>query len=247
MLHAWACDQGLLVARKAVDEKANEMVAIPDVLSLFDLSGVTVTIDAMGCQKTIAQQIVEGRGDYVLALKGNQGALYADVRLFMEELAKKEAPSEESCEKDHGRIETRRVWVSDRIDWIEEKRRFMGLKSLALVEAVRETGDKTSTERRCFLSSLSPDAKLIGQRIRAHWSIENNLHRVLDMAFNEDQSRVRTGHAAENFALIRRFALNLLRHDSLCKRSIKRKRFRASHDDEYRSNLLNITPIPLHP
>jgi predicted transposase YbfD/YdcC len=142
-----------------VDKKANKIVAIPDVLSLFVLSGVTVTIDAMGCQRAIAQQIVEWGGDYVLALKGNQGILHKEVRLFMEDLAKKEAPAEESCEKEHGRIETRRVWVSDRIDWIEGKCRFTGLKSLVQVEAVRAMGDKTSTECRCFLSSLPPDAK----------------------------------------------------------------------------------------
>lgn len=241
LVHAWSCQAGLLLAQYKVDEKANEIVAIPEVLSLFDLHGVTITIDAMGCQKTIAGQIVESGGDYVLALKGNQGTLHADVRLFMEGLADRRPEGQAvTVEKDHGRIETRRVWVSEDTAWLDQKPDWTGLRTLVMVEAIREIGEKTSTERRCYIASVPADAEKIGQIVRAHWGIENSLHWVLDMAFNEDQSRVRAGHAAENLAIIRRFALNLLRQNKRSKLGVKNKRLRAAYDDDFRAEVLKF-------
>jgi predicted transposase YbfD/YdcC len=244
LVHVWSCTQGLVLANRAVDEKSNEITALPEVLALFDLSGVTVTTDAMGCQKSVAGQIVAQGGDYLLALKGNQGHLHEEVRTIMETLAETEPPHDETVEKDHGRIETRRVWVSDRVDWIDARSTFPGLKTLVLVEALREMGGKPTVERRCYLSSLPPEAKRIGQSIRAHWGIENSLHWVLDMAFDEDRSRVRSGHAAETLAIIRRFALNLLKQDKSSSLGIKNKRLKAAYSDTFRLSLLNFPPFP---
>jgi predicted transposase YbfD/YdcC len=239
----WSCTQGLVLAHRAVDEKSNEITALPEVLALFDLSGITVTTDAMGCQKSVAGQIVAQGGDYLLALKGNQGHLHEAVRTFLETRANTEPAHDETVEKEHGRIETRRVWVSDRVDWIDARATFPGLKTLVLVEALREIGGKSAVERRCYLSSLPPEAKRIGQRIRAHWEIENSLHWVLDMAFDEDRSRVRSGHAAETLAIIRRFALNLLKQDNTCSLGIKNKRLKAAYSDAFRLSLLNLSPL----
>lgn len=189
LLHAWSSDARLLLAQRKVDAKENEIVAIPEVLSLFDLNGVTVTIDAMGCQKAVAEKIIEGGGDYVLALKGNQGTLHEDVRLFMDQAAAQQPQGQvETIEKNHGRIETRRIWVSEQTAWLDQKIAWPGLRTLAMVESLREIGGKTSSERRYFIASLPADAQRIGQTIRAHWSIENSLHWVLDMAFSEDAS-----------------------------------------------------------
>ncbi|MFC6673730.1 ISAs1 family transposase [Marinobacterium aestuariivivens] len=179
---------------------------------LFDLDGVTVTIDAIGCQKTVARQITEGGGDYVLALKGNQSTLHDDVRLFMDTEAKHHPQGHAGAvEKDHGRIETRRIWVSDEIDWLAQKPDWPGLRTLVMVKSQRELNGQVSHERRCFITSHAADPERIGRYIRHHWRVENSLHWVLDMAFNEDPSRAGIGHAAQNPALTRRFALNLLR------------------------------------
>lgn len=244
LLHAWSCDAGLLLAQRKVDQKTNEITAIPEVLALFDLTGVTVTIDAMGCQRGVADTIIAGGGDYVLALKGNQTTLHEDVRLFMETEAKGNPQGvATTVEKDHGRIETRRVWVSDRIDWLSQRSDWRGLRSLVMVESVREMGNKATQERRCFISSLPADAERAGRMIRAHWGIENSLHWVLDMAFNEDQSRARIGHAAENLATIRRFSLNLLRHAKGSKLGLKNKRLRAAYDDDFRAEVLRFEKV----
>jgi predicted transposase YbfD/YdcC len=239
MVHVWACESGLVLANQAVAEKSNEITAIPEVLALFDLKGVTVSADAMGCQKAIAQQIVTQKGDYVLALKNNHKRLYEEVRALLEARAQDNAPGDVTVEKGHGRVETRRVWVTERVEWIAPESTFPGLKSLVMVESERErTGGGKRVERRCFLSSLPADAARLGKKIRAHWGVENRLHWVLDMAFNEDQCRIRTGHAAENMAIIRRFALNLLRQDATCKLGVKNKRLRMAYDLNYRNSIL---------
>ncbi|NTU41497.1 MAG: ISAs1 family transposase [Nitrospirales bacterium] len=241
LVHAWASRAGVVIGQRKVESHANEITAIPDVLSLFDLKGVTVTIDAIGCQKDIAEQIVDGGGDYVLALKKNQKTLHEDVQLFLDDKAGGlPAGDWMTIEKDHGRIETRRLWVSEDLDWLQQKEDWPGLRSVILVEAVRETAGKATTERRYYLSSLPPDPERLCRTIRAHWGIENCLHWVLDMAFNEDQSRARAGHSAENLAIIRRFAFNLLRQTKISKRGIKNKRLRAACDDSFRAAILSL-------
>jgi predicted transposase YbfD/YdcC len=241
LLHAWACSYGILIGQRKVDDKSNEITAIPDVLSMFDLQGVTVTIDAIGCQRDIAENIVKEGGDYVLALKGNQGDLLDDVKLYLDMKAKGKPRGDfKTLEKDHGRIETRKVWATDDIEWLQQKNEWRGLQSIVLVEATREIQDKKTKERRYFISSLPADAKLLGCTIRSHWGIENKLHWILDTAFNEDQSRARSGHSAENLSIIRRFALNLLKLNKSCKLGVKNKRLRAAYDDSYRASVLNL-------
>jgi predicted transposase YbfD/YdcC len=232
ILHAWSCSDGLLLAQKHIPEKNNEITVI-------DLNGTTVTIDAMGCQKSVAKKITDGGGHYVLALKGNHSNFHDDVLLFMNTLAA-EQPESECCtiEKGHGRIETRRVWATNDIYWLDCLAEWQGLQSLVMVESTREIGDLTSCERRVYISSRESNANILGSYIRNHWSIENSLHWVLDVAFNEDSSRVRVGHAAENLAIIRRMALNLLKSCKESKLGVKNKRKKAGYDDDFRKLVL---------
>ncbi|MDO8642728.1 MAG: ISAs1 family transposase [Candidatus Woesearchaeota archaeon] len=215
MVSAFATNARLVLAQQKVTEKSNEITAIPALLKLLDISGHTVTIDAMGCQREIAMQIQEQAGDYVLALKGNQGNLNEAVRLFLETEDSKSADSRivsryTDVDAGHGRIETRRCIVSDRIDWLEKKSDWRGLTSVAMLEETREGNGKTSVERRFFISSLPADAKQIAHAIRAHWAIENTLHWTLDVVFNEDHSRVRKDHAPQNMAIVRHIVMNML-------------------------------------
>jgi predicted transposase YbfD/YdcC len=215
MVSAFATGVRLVLAQEKVAEKSNEITAIPQLLKLFKVSGNTITIDAAGCQKAIAEQIVAQGGNYVLALKGNQGTLNDDVRLFLEtEMAKSSstaiACAHEESDAGHGRIETRKCVVSDQIDWLEQKPQWAGLRTIAMIEEMREVGEKASIERRFFISSLPADAGKIAQTVRAHWMVENNLHWTLDVVFNEDQSRIRKDHAPENIAIVRHFTLNML-------------------------------------
>jgi predicted transposase YbfD/YdcC len=215
MVSAFAAHARLVLAQQKVAEKSNEITAIPALLKLLDVSGHTVTIDAMGCQRNIAAQIQEQAGDYVLALKGNQGNLNEDVRLFLETEDGKSTGSRitdhyTEVDAGHGRIETRRCIVSDRLDWLEKKSEWRGLTSIAMLEETRESNGKISVERRFFISSLPADAKQIAHAIRSHWAIENTLHWTLDVVFNEDRSRVRKDHAPQNMAIVRHIVLNML-------------------------------------
>jgi len=215
MVSAFATEARLVLAQQKVDEKSNEITAIPKLLDLLDLKGQIVTIDAMGTQKAIAKQIIAQGGDYILALKGNQGSLNEDVRLFLETELKKTASSaiEDRCEdsdKGHGRIETRKCFVSSQVDWLNQKEQWTGLKTIAMIEETQEVNGKVSTEQRFFICSLPPVAERIASAVRSHWSIENRLHWTLDVVFNEDQSRVRKDNAGENMALIRHITINML-------------------------------------
>lgn len=215
MVSAFATGARLVLAQQKVDEKSNEITAIPKVLSLLDLKGHIVTIDAMGTQKAIAKQIIDQGGDYVLALKGNQGTLNEDVRTFLEAEIKKThsigiTDYYQDVDKGHGRIETRRCFVSNQIDWLSQKEQWAGLKTVVMIEETQESNAKVSTEARFFISSLPADAKRISDAAQSHWLIENGLHWTLDVVFNEDQSRIRKDNAGENMALIRHITLNML-------------------------------------
>ena len=213
----------------------------------MDLKGHTVTIDAMGCQKKIAQQIIDGGGAYVFNLKGNQSSLHEDIRLFVEsyidekKLANTLFDKHEVIDGDHGRIEVRRYWITEDIAWLTQTKDWPGLKSVGMVEYEnkdKRTG-KLNVERRYFISSLSGQAKPFSQAIRMHWGIENGLHWCLDVAFNEDACRVRKDYAPENFAVIRHIALNLLKNEKTAKTGIKNKRLIAGWDHDYLAKLLN--------
>lgn len=238
MVNAWVSQHHLALGQIKVDSKSNEIVAIPQLLRLLELDGAIVTIDAMGCQKDIAAQIVEQGADYVLALKGNQGTLHQDVELFFQEAEHLQfhgIPHQfhQSVEGDHGRIEIRRVWAVSDLDWLADKPRWKGLHSIVKVEAERQLPDKTSTETRYFISSLDNNARQLGQAVRSHWGIENSLHWVLDVAFREDQSRIRKDHAPANFAMMRQIAVNLLKREQTAKRGVKCKRLKAAWDNDY--------------
>jgi predicted transposase YbfD/YdcC len=244
MVSAWSSRQRLVLGQVKVAEKSNEITAIPELLRLLTLKGATVTIDAMGCQKEIAATIIEKEADYVLALKGNQGTLSADVELFFAEQKacnfKDTAISRHrTLEKSHGRIETRTYTAVGDIAWLTKNHPgWKGLKSIAMVESVREiVGGKTEHETRFYISSLAADAERQGEAIRSHWGVENSHHWVMDMLFRDDECRIRTANAPANFATIKHMAGNLLRHGA-GKQSLRVKRRLAAWDDDYLVGLI---------
>lgn len=241
MVSAWASANRLVLGQVKTDEKSNEITAIPELLKLLVIKDCIVTIDAMGCQTNIAQLIIDQGGDYVLALKGNQGNLHRDVQdllAYAQEIDFKQVAHDQYqiVEKGHGRLEIRRHWTISEpefITFVDPKGKWAGIQSIGMVEAQRTIGDQTSSEVRYYISSLSGDATRFAQAIRTHWEIENKVHWVLDVAFREDLSRVRHGFAAENFAVLRHMALNLLRHETSVKAGIKAKRLKAGWSEVY--------------
>lgn len=244
LVSAFAGQARWVLAQQAVAEKSNEITAIPDLLALFDLHGAVVSIDAMGCQKVIAQTITDAGGDYVLTLKDNQPTLCQDLRLWLDtEVARSPWPLLETVEKDHGRIEIRRYVLGERIDWLETKSDWAGLKAVGRVESTRLIGEKTTTEFRYFLCSFT-DLPRFATTVRQHWAIENQQHWILDVQFGEDACRTRKQHSAENLAVVRRMALNLLRHNGPVRESLRRRKLRAALNDDYRLRLLFAHPNP---
>lgn len=244
LVSAWASESGLVLGQVATDDKSNEITAIPELVEMLDLEGATVTIDAMGCQKEIAGKILGKRGDYVLAVKDNQPLLHQDVQRTLAEAMTPGDPRGcghyQTVEKGHGRIESRQVWCTPtqgRLFLGQQDRDWPGLASAILVESRRTVNGQTSVERRYYISSregAGPQAaKHLAHVIRSHWGIENRLHWVLDMAFDQDRSRVRRGHGARNLATLRKIALNLLRRETTCKLGVPSKRRKAGWDDAY--------------
>jgi predicted transposase YbfD/YdcC len=242
MVSAFAARQRLVLGQVKVADKANEIVAIPKLLDLLAIEGAVVTIDAMGCQRAIAQKIVDRRADYILALKGNQGALRKDVELFVAEQNAMDfkdttVSRAETIDGDHGRIETRAVTVIHDIEWLQEQHAWPGLKSVIMVESTRETPGKTERETRFYITSLVLLAKKIAPLVRDHWTVENSLHWVLDMVFRDDECRLRTDHAPANFTTLKHMALNLIRR-AKTKDSIRLRRKVAAWDDEFLVSLV---------
>jgi len=235
MVSAWATENQLVLGQQKVDEKSNEITAIPKLLLQLDIAGAVITMDAMGCQTAVATQIIEQKADYMLSLKGNQGNLHKDVKLFFESENTCPAVGYESYDVGHGRIETRTVRASSDIEWLKEQHpKWAGLKSIIAVTAKRECNDKITEETRYFISSLdATNPKYLGHAVRAHWGIENNLHWVLDYAFDEDSQRTRMGNSAANMSIIRHISLNLLKSESTAKVGIKNRRLKAGWDNEY--------------
>ena len=240
MVSAWASAQHLVLGQRAVDEKSNEITAIPALLALLMLTGCIVTIDAMGCQTEIAAKIVAKEADYVLALKENQETLYHEVvHLFADAHATTftdyDADAAQTIDSGHGRVEIRRYWtISDpaTIAHLDPDGEWAGLRSIGMVEAERREKGNVSCERRYYLTSLG-DAATFGRAVRAHWGIENGLHWVLDIAFREDESRARQGASATNLVVLRHIALNLLKQEQTAKIGIKNKRLKAGWDERY--------------
>lgn len=243
MVSAWATANRVILGQVKTEDKSNEITAIPELLDILALKGCIVTIDAMGCQKTISAGIIEKEADYVLALKGNQGTLHEDIKLFFEDAKETGFKGirhdfHETIDGDHGRIETRRYYTISDIEWLEGKADWKGLKSIGMVESEREIGEKVTKEIRYYISSLPGNAKQFGDAVRRHWGIENSLHWVLDVAFREDECRIRKGYAAENFAVLRHIALNLVRQEKSIKRGVKGKRLKAGWDNDYLGKIL---------
>jgi len=226
--------------------KSNEITAIPELLRALDIRGCIVTLDAMGCQTAIAESIVVGGGDYLLALKGNQANLYEDVKLLFEDLESSHFTAYAydhavPVDKGHGRIELRHCWTIDYPSLEGHLRGADGwrmLTTLVKVQSERRVGDKCSIEDRYFLASYQDTAAHILEHIRTHWQIENSLHWVLDIAFREDESRIRKGNGDQNFAVLRHIALNLLKHNAISKLGIKNRRLRAGWDNDYLASVL---------
>jgi predicted transposase YbfD/YdcC len=254
VVSAWAQSNELVLGQWKVADKSNEITAVPELLRALELCGCIVTMDAMGCQKNIAREILEADADYVLALKGNQGTVHEEVKTFLDAaLLEHTTPRPpgaklsqaaatlavlETVEKDHGRIETRRYYQSAALEWFADRPKWEGLRSVGMVEAIREVSGKATVERRYYLSSLSLGVETFARAVRGHWGVENQLHWVLDVWFREDQSRARAGHAAENLATLRRLALNLLKREKTKKRGIRGKQLNAGWDHAYLLRLL---------
>jgi len=252
IVSAWASENGLALGQVKVKDKSNEITAIPELLNALHLKGCIVTIDAMGCQKKIAANIIDKHADYVLALKGNHETVHDEVKEFFADavlpcatqcadtVVEDSMDFHQTFDNDHGRIETRRYWQSTDLGWFEDLPLWKGLKSIGMVESIRKVKGKSSIERRFFLSSLPLDAEKLGKSIRGHWGVENALHWCLDVTFKEDDSRARTMNAAQNVATLRRIALNLVKKTPRKKTSQRQKLLVAALDPDFLKKLLGI-------
>jgi predicted transposase YbfD/YdcC len=243
LVSAFATNSRLVLGQEAVYEKSNEITAIPALIERLDLEGALVSIDAMGCNPDIAQSILNAKADYLLAVKDNQPTLHDDIKSYFDTAPSGDVEQIETVGKDHGRFEVRLHTVSHIVDWYTPQRsypgapRFAKIATIAMVESRIERGDKIEAERRSYISSRALSAAAFAEGVRGHWAIENNLHWTLDVTFNEDRSRLRIGHGAKNMAVVRHFALNLVRQIN-DKRSIKRRRKCAAWDPKYLIQIL---------
>jgi predicted transposase YbfD/YdcC len=248
IVSAWASKNGLVLGQVKVNDKSNEITAIPELLRALELEGCVVTIDAMGCQKDIAAEIIQAKADYVLALKGNHATVHEEFREYFDDAVPPRADARtplpegmdfhETVDKGHGRIEIRRYWQTTDIGWFEDKKLWRGLRSVGMVESIRELDGETSIERRLYLSSLHLDVERFAGAVRSHWGVENSVHWTMDVTFGEDQSRARSQFAAQNLATLRRIVLNLLKKDKTPRLSLRRKKIIAGLDDNYLKKLL---------
>jgi predicted transposase YbfD/YdcC len=236
---AWSSEHHLVLAQQRVERKSNEITAIPELLNLLDITGAIITLDAMGTQRAIAAQIIDQGGDYILALKGNQGSLHQGVKAFFEAAEQSqwvgiEFSHSDCTEAGHHRIEHRQVWAVplSQLPTLPSHSKWQGLSTVVMVKRKRQLWNKTTTEVCFYITSLAADAALLARAIRCHWGIENSLHWVLDVTFQEDQSRIRQGHGPENIGLLRRLALNLLKREP-SKQSLRQKRYRAAMDNDF--------------
>jgi len=242
MVSAFAARQRLVLGQVKVADKSNEIVAIPKLLAMLAIEGAIVTIDAMGCQRDIAQQLIDRKADYVLALKGNQGSLREDVEVFVAEqqargFADTTISRDQTVDGDHGRIETRTTTVIHAVAWLQQRHDWPGLKAVVMVESSREVAGRIEREARFYITSLALLASLLGPIVRSHWAIENSLHWVMDMVFRDDECRVRTEHAPANFTTLKHMAHNLIR-TAPGKDSLRLRRKVAARDDDFLASLI---------
>lgn len=247
LVSAWSVENTLCLGQVKVQDKSNEITAIPVLLELLDIQDATITTDAMGCQFAIGDNIVDKQADYVFGLKGNQGEFYDDVKFYLDkQLATQFTGTSHSVHHsvngDHGRIESREVWLTLNVEWLKARHpRWHSVKSLAVINSTREIKGVSSHERRYYISSHgNKGADFIARCIRSHWHVENKLHWQLDVSFNEDHNRLRSGYAAQNVALINKIALNLLKNEKTAKVGIKSKRLKAGWDNAYMMKVLTV-------
>ena len=241
LVSAWAVESGLMLGQVATAEKSNEITAVPELLAMLCLKGMIVTADAMNCQRGTATRIIEGGGDFVLALKSNQPAMHRDVKLFLEDPARSGDDTDVEVDKTGGRIETRAATVSTDIGWLQDRHAWPGLAAIGKIHRTREIRGEITAHTAYYLLSTPLSAIRFNRAVREHWRIENSLHWVLDVAMNEDRARNRKGHGPENLALLRRLALNAHRIEG-SKGSVKGKLKRAGWDDNY---LLRVLRQPI--
>lgn len=245
LVSAFATDHSLVLGQLKTNGKGGELAGIQQLLEILDLKGAVVTIDAGGCHKVVARKVEEKKGDYLLCVKGNQGGLHAELENFFSQAIEVE-PRESGCgywsteERTRGRLEKREVWTCGNLEWLPQLDDWANLRSIVAVKRTATEREKETVETRYFISSLIPEAEHQGRIIRGHWGIENKLHWQLDVTFREDLSRVRKGHGAENLSVLRRATLNILKNDVGNKKSLKRRRLKASWDLEYLKVLLGV-------
>ena len=238
IVHAWSSSNSILLGQCKTEEKSNEITAIPELLKMLDIKGCLISIDAMGCQHKITDQIIDQQGDYLISVKDNQKELSEQIQsAFAHQSIQSE---DETIEKSHGRIETRKCKVITKLDLVEETENWTGCKSIIEVTRTREIKEKTSTEKSYYICSLNADAKKLNKDVRAHWSVENELHWTLDVIFGEDKSRKRKQNQAQNFSTIRKIGINAVKSFKGDNRSVKRRRKMASYEFEYLKKLLEI-------
>lgn len=244
MVSAWATGNQLVLGQYKVDEKSNEITAIPELIKLLNLSGSIVTIDAMGCQKVIAKAIRKAEADYVLAVKKNHKTLHEEVKTYLDAIIDENffanpCDTFETRDKGHDRIEIRRYWITEDVDWLSGVEEWTDLVSIGVVESERHimSTNTTTIERRYYITSIKADAKLFASAVRGHWGVENSLHWSLDVTFREDDSRIRVGFAAQNMAVVRHIALNLLKKEK-SKNSVRGKRKKAGWNNDYLLDVL---------
>ncbi len=242
MVSAWCSQQNLVVGQTRVNDKSNEITAIPELLDLLEIEGAIVTIDAMGCQRDIAQLIIDKKADYIFSLKGNQGTLREDVEFFFKEQLKVNyvdttVSCHQSVEKSHGRIEVRKITVCTDISWLQKHHNWPALTSIIMVEYDCEVDGKTRHETRFYISSICSNAEFMANAIRQHWGVENGLHWVMDMVFRDDECRIRKDNSPANFTTIKHMASNILRL-SKGKASMRSKRHEAAWDEDFLFNMI---------
>jgi predicted transposase YbfD/YdcC len=243
MISAWAVESGVVLGQLAVDAQSNEITALPLLLETLDVEGCDITADAIHCQKETVKTIIDHNADYTIAVKANQGHLYADIVATFAQLrdnADQSVQKYMACEKDHGRIETRQYWVTDRLDNLRSADAWQGLQTIGMVESERVINGKVEQETRYYISSREPNAHDFGTRVRGQWSIENSLHWVLDVVLREDESRIRKDHSAENMAVMRHIVINLLKQEKTLKVGTQAKRLRAACDNDYLGKVIRL-------
>jgi predicted transposase YbfD/YdcC len=246
MVSAWASENHLVLGQVKVDEKSNEIPAVPELLTMLDISGCIVTADALHCQKKTAQTIIERGGEYVLRVKDNQGNLSETLEElfdYAEETAYTDCDHHRTVSKGHGRLEIRDCWTTadeDYFRYVRDREEWVGLSTLVMVKTERRLAHKTESQVKYYISSLPNDAASILHASRSHWGIENQVHWVLDIAFREDECRLRKGNGAQNFAVLRHIALTLLKQEKTLKRGIKTKRLKAALDTRYLRKVLQV-------